>query len=82
VCHAADMNTRNPESTQPSRIEPDAIYRDGDVRLILDLPSATLARARREGRLKYSRQGGRLLYRGAWILDWIERDASKNGGDR
>jgi hypothetical protein len=61
--------------TAPIVIDPAAIYHDGTLRLALDLPSATLARARREGRLRFTRQGGRVLYRGQWILDWLEADA-------
>ncbi len=64
-------------------IEPDAIYTDGDIRLALGLTTATLSRARRDGRLRYSRQGRTLLYRGSWLLDWLERDASeRDGGER
>jgi hypothetical protein len=57
-------------------IDPDTIYSEGAVALALDLPLATLARARREGRLRYSRQGQRILIRGAWLLEWLESDSS------
>lgn len=53
------------------RIEPDAIYDDCTLRLALDLTSATLIRARREGTLRYSRKGRRLFYLGRWVLDWL-----------
>ncbi|MGZ0174326.1 MAG: helix-turn-helix domain-containing protein [Planctomycetales bacterium] len=60
---------------KPARIEPDGVYSDGDVRLLLGLSSATLARARRNGALRFSRQGNSLLYRGTWLLQWLENDA-------
>lgn len=59
----------------PARIDADGVYSDGDVRLLLGVTSATLERARRQGRLRYSRQGHSILYRGMWLLDWLERDA-------
>jgi hypothetical protein len=59
----------------PVCIDPRAVYDDGAVVMALDIPSSVLARARREGRLRYSRQGRRTLYLGQWLLDWIEADA-------
>jgi hypothetical protein len=60
----------------PTSIDPHAVYDDGAVCLALDIPSATLARARRAGRLRYTRQGRRALYLGQWILDWLILDAA------
>ena len=66
------------------RIDPAAIYSDADVRVMLGLTSSATARARREGRLRFSRQGKRILHRGIWVLDWLERDSAaargKGGG--
>jgi hypothetical protein len=59
---------------QPLHIDPDALYEDSTVVLTLDIPSATLARARREGRLRYSRRGRRTYYLGRWLLDWLTGD--------
>jgi hypothetical protein len=58
------------------RIDPETIYDTGAVVLALDVPSSTLARARREGRLRYSRQGRRVLYLGKWLLEWLATDAA------
>jgi hypothetical protein len=44
------------------RIDPEQWYDTGAVVLALDMPSATLARARREGQLRYTRKGRRVLY--------------------
>jgi hypothetical protein len=65
----------------PGRIDPDGIYHDGQARLLLGLSGAALARARRDGRLRFTRQGKRVLYRGAWLIAWLESDADREGRD-
>lgn len=65
------------DAVLPARIDEDGVYSDGDVRLLLGVTTATLARARRARTLRYSRQGHSLLYRGAWLLEWLERDADR-----
>lgn len=75
------MDTR-PNVSERRRIDPDAIYRDGEVRLLLGLTSTTMARARRTGRLRYTRQGRAVLYRGRWLLDWLEADAAGGTGGK
>jgi hypothetical protein len=64
------------------QIYPDAIYHDGQARLLLGLPGVTLDRARREGRLRYARQGGKVIYRGAWLLAWLEAEADSQEARR
>jgi hypothetical protein len=61
---------------EPVRIEPEALYDDGSLRQALGLTSATLTAARRAGSLRFTRQGKRTLYKGAWILAWLEIAAS------
>jgi hypothetical protein len=61
---------------EPVRIEPEALYDDGSLRQALGLTPATLAAARRAGSLRYTRTGKRTLYRGAWILAWLETAAA------
>jgi hypothetical protein len=58
-------------------IDPRAVYSEGALSLALEVPLATLLRARREGRLRYSRQGRRVLFLGQWIIDWLEHDAGQ-----
>jgi hypothetical protein len=55
-------------------IQSDAIYDDSALVLGLGLTQATLARARRKGELRFSRKGRRVLYRGEWLLAWLDRD--------
>jgi hypothetical protein len=60
----------------PVPIDPNAVYDDGTIVLALDMAPATLVRARREGRLRFSRKGKRTFYLGQWIIDWLSIEAS------
>ena len=66
--------------TKPPKVDPEGIYHDGDVRLLLGLTATSTSRARREGRLRYTRQGRSVLYRGQWLIDWLEADATAISG--
>jgi hypothetical protein len=59
------------------RIVPDAIYAEGELRLLLDLPSATLTRERRSGRLRSRRVGPRTYYLGRWVLEWLAGEEAR-----
>ena len=54
------------------KIDPDSVYDDGALVMALGIASATLARARRQGALRFRRVGNRPLYLGRWILNWLE----------
>ena len=54
------------------RIEPDAIYDDDSLYTCLRLSPQTLANARRNKTLRFTRKGKRILYLGRWVLDWFE----------
>jgi hypothetical protein len=56
---------------RPVIIEPDAVYDDLALRVALGVGASTVARARRRGELRYTRKGGRTLYLGAWVLNWL-----------
>lgn len=62
-------------ATDTIRLEPHSIYDDALLSAALTVSAATLARARRDGRLRYTRQGRRILYLGQWVLDWLQADA-------
>jgi hypothetical protein len=57
-------------------IIPTAIYDAVAARDQLGIQTGVLARARREGRLRFTRQGPRFVYLGQWLLDWLEREAA------
>ena len=52
-------------------IDTQTIFTNGGLRPLLGSPSATLARARREGRLRFTRRGRRIFYSGQWVVDWL-----------
>jgi len=56
---------------QGVKIEPAEVFDDGALYLLLGLSPTTLARARRSGALRDTRQGKRVLYMGLWVLDWL-----------
>ncbi len=61
------------------RIDPDGIYDDLALYQALSISTATLARARRDGSLRYTRKGNRTLYLGRWVMDWLTSDAQACG---
>lgn len=69
--------------TDPVKIDPDAIYGDGQIRLLLGLTSSTIAKARRDGSLRYSRKGRQLYYRGQDVIAWLfgEGDRPEMAGE-
>jgi hypothetical protein len=60
-------------------LNPTTVYDDGALYCALGLSAAALARARRAGRLRYTRQGGRLLYLGEWVLEWLRTEGRLQG---
>jgi hypothetical protein len=63
---------------EPVRIDPESLLDDGSLRQVLGLTPSTLAAARRRGSLRYTRQGKRILYKGAWVLAWLEAEPNAN----
>ena len=63
---------------EPVRLDPEALYDDGALRQLLGLTPATLAAARRGRTLRHTRQGKRTLYKGSWVLAWLESDAERS----
>jgi len=62
-------------------IDPDAVYNDATLVIGLGITLTTLRQARRSGTLRATRKGRRVLYRGQWVIDRLERDvpAMKKG---
>ena len=61
----------------PARIDPCGLYDDDLLHAALELSAASLTRARRDGRLRFTQQGRRILYLGQWVLDWLTGDAGR-----
>jgi hypothetical protein len=60
-------------------INPDTVYDDGALYVEFGLSAAALARARRSGRLCFTRQGNRVLYLGEWVLQWLRSSGESQG---
>ena len=61
-------------------IDPKAVYDDSALSLALGVGAESLARARKTGELRHTRQGRRILYLGQWILEWLEADSVAGKG--
>jgi hypothetical protein len=66
---------------EPVSIEPSHLYDDGTLQLTVGLSPAALTKARRSGRLRFARQGKRILYLGRWIIDWLEAECRQGVAD-
>ncbi len=66
---------------KPVSIEPSHLYDDGVLQLAAGIAPGTLSKARRSGRLRFTKQGNRVLYLGRWILDWLEAESRQGAGD-
>jgi hypothetical protein len=66
---------------EPAGIEirPEVLYDDSALFFLLGLTPGVVARARREGKLRFTRQGRRTYYLGKWILSWLEKDGQVLG---
>jgi hypothetical protein len=60
----------------PVKIDPDHLFDDSALRMKFGLSPTALAAARRAGTLRYVKVGTRMLYRGSWLLAWLEREAA------
>ena len=58
-------------------VDPHAVYDDALLIIGLGLSSTAVDRARRTGALRHMRAGHRILYRGQWIIDWLEAGADR-----
>ena len=60
---------------EPVTIAPEALYDDSALGQVLGLSAASLAAARRSGSLRHTRKGMRTLYKGKWVLAWLETES-------
>jgi hypothetical protein len=61
-------------------IDPNAVYSDQSVTLLLGVTTASLREAERTGQLRHRRVGRRVLYTGAAILDWLNARQAQGAG--
>jgi hypothetical protein len=67
---------------QPVEIIPEHVYDDGAVITLLGITESSLARARATGELKYTRKGKRVFYLGSWIIEWMNKPSTQDGGNQ
>jgi len=58
-----------------STIDAEAYYDQADIRRLLRISSRALGAAIRAGELRHTEIAGRRLYRGQWLIDWLEGTA-------
>ncbi len=58
----------------PYTLDPHAWFDDAALVKTLGLKVGSLDKARRSGELKYTRKGGRVLYLGRWVHQWLTHD--------
>ncbi len=59
----------------PITIHCDAFYDDWTLSEALGLPLGTIVAARRTGALRFTQKGKRTLYKGSWVVDWLDSSA-------
>jgi hypothetical protein len=64
----------------PYTIDAEALYDDATLCRTIGLKINSLDRARKNGELRYTKRGGRVLYLGAWVHDWLTRETAGPGG--
>jgi len=58
-----------------TEIKPQALYDGAALQADIGLPAAAVRRARKSGKLRYTRQGKKLLYLGQWVLDFLAAES-------
>ncbi len=58
-----------------TNIEPAGFYDDLAVKRLLDISEQDQKKGRDFGDLKYTKKGRQILYRGQWLIDWLQPEA-------
>ncbi len=64
---------------KPLRIDPEALHSEASL-FAAGIPRATVKQARESGRLRFTRQGNRILFLGKWVLAWLESEGEAGDG--
>mgnify|MGYP006302299253 CR=1 FL=1 len=65
----------------PNQLDPATFYSPRDVLLRLNISRNAQRQARLAGELRFAELlGGGVIYRGAWVLSWLNRLAGTGGG--
>ncbi len=55
----------------PVPIHPTAVYDMAQARAALGVAASTLAREVRLGRIRHAQRGGKRVFLGSWLVEWI-----------
>ena len=61
--------------------KPETYYDEYHVR-VQGLDEDVLKRARESEGLRYREVDGRIIYKGQWLIDWLDRSEAEAGGRR
>jgi hypothetical protein len=75
------MHDDSEDALAPLRIDPDGIYPEGHVRILLGLSERKMNRARRTHALQWNAQGRQRFYLGQWILNWLHASSVSRCAD-
>ena len=63
--------------SEPIHIQPHAFYDNWTLSEATGIPLGTIAAARRTGALRSVQKGKRTLYRGSWVLSWLDAPSTQ-----
>jgi hypothetical protein len=66
----------------PLDIQPWSIWDDETISHQLGLSPEAIAAGRKAGVLEYAKIGGRVFYKGCWVMDWIHHESSAEAKKR
>jgi hypothetical protein len=62
---------------EPILIPSEAFYDDKALVESLGLRYGSIERARKAGELRFTKRGGRILYLGRWVQEWLAHDEAR-----
>lgn len=60
---------------QHAEIKPECYYDILALRRTLGLSAIAIGKACRSGELRYSDRGGKKIFRGSWVVAWLEENS-------
>jgi len=65
----------NQNSPPPAMFDPEAFYRSSQVVSMLGLSAKSLGTAIKHRRLRSTQIGPNRLFKGQWLIDWLESES-------
>ena len=64
--------------TSPATIEREAVYSQSQVKLLLGISIRSIGDACRASELQFTFRARRRFFKGQWLIDWLEGQATQN----